>query len=244
MIVLLAFKAWMLVDAVQRCGGRCGGSSYWIIICWVPFGDWAYFFAVKIHDPEFARLWKRILTRPKSLDDLRYAYRTSPSAVNKLTYAQALHDREQFQEALPIAEELLKQEPESKMYQLLVASCLAGLKQPERAIALLEGLIERDLSFRDYEAATTLASLFVREKQPERAIEVYRKIIRSSSQLRYQVNFACLLVEHGQRDEARQILDDAIQQFRHEPRFIQRRDRRELGVAKKVRKSLGGRVAA
>ena len=40
-----AFSLWMLVDAVQR---GLGAKWGWIIM--IPFGEFAYFFAVKIHD--------------------------------------------------------------------------------------------------------------------------------------------------------------------------------------------------
>ena len=42
-----AFMAWMLIDAIRR---RADG--YWYLIIFIPFGEWFYFFRVKIHDPE------------------------------------------------------------------------------------------------------------------------------------------------------------------------------------------------
>ena len=240
--LLIGFKAWMLIDAIQRSGAR-GGNNYWFLICWIPFGDWAYFFAVKIHDPEFSRIWRKFFQKRISLDDLRYAYKMSPSALNKLTLAQALHDKGQFEEAVTLSEELLKFEPDNKVYQFLHASCLIGMKKIDEASGVLETLIEKDFSFRNYEAATTLALLYVEKKEGEKAVQLYRRVVKSSSQLRYQIELARILAEQGNAAEARQIVDDAIQQFKHEPKFIQRRDRRELGVAKKVRKMLESGVA-
>lgn len=238
-----AFKAWMLFDAIQRTGRSCG-NNYWFLICWIPFGDWVYFFAVKIHDPAFAKHFKWATVRRVSLDDLRYSYKVSQSAVNRLTLAQALHDAGKFDEALPLAEELLKSDPESKVYLYLLASCFIGLKQLEPARTHLEKLTAKDLDFKDFNPAGSLAAVYVEEGKPELAVELYRRIIRSSSQLRFQIDLSRLLAQTGKADEAKRILDDAIQQFRHEPRFIQKRDRKDLGTAKKVRKMLDGQVVA
>ena len=40
-----AFSAWMVVDAFKR-----GAQSWWIVIIFVPFGEFIYFFVVKIKD--------------------------------------------------------------------------------------------------------------------------------------------------------------------------------------------------
>jgi hypothetical protein len=64
------FSLWMLVDAVQR-----GAARYWYPIIFLPFGQLAYFFSVKIHDPEFAALLRLFhgLTRAElTLDELRF----------------------------------------------------------------------------------------------------------------------------------------------------------------------------
>ena len=48
------FKGWMLIDAIRR-GGCC--NNYWyMVIVFVPFGEWAYFLMIKAHDPEFAKI--------------------------------------------------------------------------------------------------------------------------------------------------------------------------------------------
>ncbi len=40
-----AFSIWMLIDAVKR-----GARHWWMIIILVPFGEFIYFFMVKIKD--------------------------------------------------------------------------------------------------------------------------------------------------------------------------------------------------
>ena len=46
----VALKIWMLVDAIGR-----GAESYWFfIIVFAPFGEFIYFFMVKMRDFDFA----------------------------------------------------------------------------------------------------------------------------------------------------------------------------------------------
>ena len=41
----LAFKIWMVFDALRR-----KVHLLWFFVLMVPFGDWVYFFAVKVRD--------------------------------------------------------------------------------------------------------------------------------------------------------------------------------------------------
>ena len=46
MALSAVFKGWLLIDAMRR-GGCCNNYWYMVIIL-VPFGEWAYFFMIKI----------------------------------------------------------------------------------------------------------------------------------------------------------------------------------------------------
>jgi hypothetical protein len=55
LVLSYAFSAWMLIDAIKR-----GARHWWMIIILVPFGEFIYFFAVKIKDFEgLFKKWKR-----------------------------------------------------------------------------------------------------------------------------------------------------------------------------------------
>jgi hypothetical protein len=55
LVLSYAFSAWMLIDAVKR-----GARHWWMIIILVPFGEFIYFFTVKIKDFKgFFERWKR-----------------------------------------------------------------------------------------------------------------------------------------------------------------------------------------
>ena len=75
-----AFMIWMLVDAVKR-----RVEFYWYIIIFFPFGEWVYFFAVKIHD--FRQVRFRLAERAPSLRKLRFEAKQTPSINNKLALA-------------------------------------------------------------------------------------------------------------------------------------------------------------
>ena len=99
-----AFSLWMLVDAARR-----GAGYVWYMIIMMPFGEVAYFLAVKIHDPEFAAFRRR--PRPASLDQLRFNAEYTPSFENQLMLAQGLHDADRHVEAAELFQQLLDSEP-------------------------------------------------------------------------------------------------------------------------------------
>ena len=82
-VVAVALKAWMFIDAVRR-----KADSHWFwTIAFVPFGEFVYFFAVKLRDPGMARLQRRMLDtlkRPPTVAELRYAFERSPSLTNEI----------------------------------------------------------------------------------------------------------------------------------------------------------------
>jgi hypothetical protein len=89
-----AFSLWMLVDAARR-----GAGYVWYMIIMMPFGEVAYFFAVKIHDPEFAAFRRNAFSKPPSLDQLGFNAEHAPSFENRLMLAQGLHDNGRHVEA-------------------------------------------------------------------------------------------------------------------------------------------------
>jgi hypothetical protein len=44
-VLSYAFSVWMIVDAYKR-----GADHYWYLIIFFPFGEWIYFFTVKLDD--------------------------------------------------------------------------------------------------------------------------------------------------------------------------------------------------
>jgi hypothetical protein len=227
------FSLWMLVDAVQR-----GAARYWYPIIFLPFGQVAYFFSVKIHDPEFRPLLSafRGLTKPKvSLDELRFRAGETPSFANKLTLAQALYDAGERQEASTRFEEVLSVDDESKEALYGYALCQVELGAHERAIPALQRLIEIKPAFREYAAWPHLAFALSQCGQRDAALALFGELVRKSSRLDHCVLYASYLANDGQHEQAREQLESGMRNHRHAPRFQRTQ---EAAAAKKARAML------
>ena len=77
-LLLLAFKIWMVVDAVRK-----SQPYYWfLIIFFLPFGDVVYFFMVKIHDLR----WQKLAVPRRALPtiaELQARYRSARSEISR-----------------------------------------------------------------------------------------------------------------------------------------------------------------
>ena len=82
-VISSAFSLWMLYDASQR-----RVPYYWFCIICVPMGEFAYFFAVKIHDFDLPSL--RLGARGPSIEETRYRLEQNPCVANQMDLAEAL----------------------------------------------------------------------------------------------------------------------------------------------------------
>ena len=220
----------MFVDAVQR-----GVAYKWYPVLLMPFGDFAYFFVVKIHDPEFQSManFFRNLTAPKvTLDDLRFRASESPSFANKLALAQALRDAGENQEAAAFFEDVLKSDDECKEALYGYALCQLQLEQYHQAIRALEHLIDIKPSFQEYAAWPELAFALSRSDRRDSALALLDTLVHKSPRLDHRVLYASYLTTDGQHEKARDQLQLGIKAHKHAPRFQRRQ---EADAARKAR---------
>jgi hypothetical protein len=70
-----AFSIWMVVDAFKR-----GAQSWWIVIIFVPFGEFVYFFVVKAKD--YRGAFTRMSPEPrKEVNNRGWAIPDSPKSL-------------------------------------------------------------------------------------------------------------------------------------------------------------------
>jgi hypothetical protein len=229
-----AFTIWMLVDAYRR-----GAEQYWyLIILFVPaLGAWAYFFAVKVGDYPGLRDWSFLQRRPR-LEELRYRAEQTPTLANHLALAERLVELRDHEEAMPHLDAVLAQEPELSPARFLLAQCQAETGHPEQAIPLLEKLIARDRTWSNYAAWHLLTRLQAESPEPERALASCRELARLAPTLQHQCMLAERLLEQGQNDEARQVLQRSLEEHQYAPGFVRRRNRRWASQARRLQKQL------
>jgi hypothetical protein len=235
-----AFTIWMMVDCYRR-----GGPGYWYMLLWMPFGPIAYFFAVKIHDFDLRPLRHLIgLDRPPSLQSLRYALRETDSGANRLMLAQALVDANHSpEEAETLLRAVLKRDPDDK--RALYALARAQLQRADRtgALATLDELAERDPVFADGQAMRMRVDLLWDEGHRDEAVADLEKLCQRSGRLEFRVGLAEYLGAVGRAVEGSRLLDQALEEYRHAPWFIQRRDARARRQGSALRKLLATHVS-
>ena len=235
-----ALTIWMLVDHNRR-----GGVSmwFWIILFFQPLGAWAYFVAVKLPT---MRGSSRLdaggklagLFQPKaSLDELRYRAEHIPTLANRLALAQRLIEKKLFEEAIPPLEASLKSEPDHGQILYSLALCHARLGRPDMALPLLEKLLARDPRWSNYIAWYLLIDTRQAKGDAAGTLEACRELVRLTPTLQHNCLLAQHLLDQGQNDEARGLLERSLRDHTFAPGPIRRRNRRWANEARRLQKS-------
>lgn len=230
-LVAQIMTVWMLVDALRRRADR-----QWFFIIILPFGEWFYFFSVKINDPSMRRV-KAIFSRkarPATLEELRRDAHRTPSARNKLRQAQGLFDAQRFSEAEPIFSEVLAKEPEHK--DALFGAGLSRMQTGDLpgAIDALSTLVARDATYRDYAAHLELCDILWKTGGHAEAIAETERLIKRSPRARHRVTLAHYLIEDGKQAQARMVLERAIDEHPAGNRHEMKRDKTWIVQARRM----------
>jgi len=234
-ILLIGFRLWMLVDAIRR-----RPPFYWyLVIFFVPFGDFIYFLMVKLPAANGgagtrAALTPAVTVAGPSLSELELRAKETPSELNKLAFADALATEQRPAEAVERYRDVLRQAPDSKEALHGLARSLLMLGRPLEAVDELSHLMDLDPAFRDYSAALDYAEALWQAGQHEDAIGLLTGLVGVSKRINHRMALAHYLKEQGDSATARNELDQALRDFATQPDFVQRRDRRWADRARKL----------
>ncbi len=230
------FKIWMIIDAIGRRG--CCNNQWYFIIIFVPFGEWIYFFAVKIHDPQWRRLSLRFRSNRSSLDKLRYDAEHCASHTNRLRYAQGLFDSRREAEALQVVESLLTSDPREKEARYVKARCLLQLDRASEGTVILEELVTQDLHFHNHEPVMVLADTYSRLERHDDAIRVLERLVRSNNRVKYALALGRELAYAHRFEDAKSIVEKSIEDAKFAPSFVRRQDRKDFREAESLLRRL------
>lgn len=231
-----AFSLWMLVDAIRR-----GSERYWFLIIMLPFGEWAYFFRVKIHDPEFSWLkdsYRRLTTKKLSIDDLRYRLQTTPSFNNRVILAQALFDAGRYDEALPLFAEAVEMDAHSCEARYGLARCYVEKQQWPPAIEQLRAALNHDTGARQHALYSDLAHALCQDGRLDEALKILKGWAGKSPRLDRCLVYAHYLVLSENPEEARQQLELGLLDHEHAPKFLKKLHRPWFKQANKMLQEL------
>ena len=137
----------------------------------MPFGEWVYFFTVKIHDYDWKKLRGLVNSLP-SADRLRTIAQDTPSLENRIRYAQSLHDKGEYRAAEELFAEVLRQDDEDRDALYGLGLCKVGVEEFHAATRELRKLIELEPAHADYEPWFELALAYWKGGLKEDAIQV------------------------------------------------------------------------
>jgi len=113
------------------------------------------------------------------------------------------------------------------------------LGHPEDAVPLLQKLVARHVSWRDYQAWHTLIEVRREAGDLDGALTSCRDLARAAPSLEHK----CLLAEHllitGEKGEAGKVVEQGLEDYRYLSGPSRRRDRRWVGRAKQLLKQVG-----
>lgn len=217
-----AFNLWMLIDAAKR-----RSDFWWFLVILLPFGEWVYFFAVKVHDYDVSTVKKKLAPggRP-DVEQLRRDASETASIENLLRLANGLFEASEHQEAVRVYRQILEQDDEEIDALYGLARCkLAGRETRAAAIAL-GMVIELDPSYKDWEAWFDLAYANWQLGEQEEAITVLKRLVDKAPRTKHKAILGKYLTRDGQKEAAREVLEEAIRDYEEAHAFVRRTDER------------------
>jgi hypothetical protein len=229
------FMVGMAVDAYRR---RAEFFWYWVIFFVPIVGAWVYFFAVLA--PHLGASgnagW---FQRKVSLEELRYRAEQTPTLAHNLALGQALIAKGAYAEAIPILEAAHKVEPEHGSVLFALAKCHAGVNQADHAAAFLERIIKRDPRWSDYDAWRLLIEIHRDAGHHEAAVDKERELVKFAPSLRHKCILGEILIDEGNKGEARALLEQAVADHTYTPATLRRPNRAWAKRAGKLLKRIG-----
>jgi hypothetical protein len=233
----LAFKTWMLVDALRR-----GVSALWYLVVVLPAGDVVYFFAVKLRDVELVRphvpAMPEDLDLGPTLDQLEDAAAESPSFHNRAALAWALYEHAESARARELFELCLKSHAKDRDAAYGLGLCLIELGDFDGAIAVLGRLVERSFAYDDYAVAEALAEALLRGGHADEACALHEDIATATHRMEHRVAQAKALIRCKQREHARDVLVHAISAFEAQDDDDRRREGADATEARRLLRTL------
>ena len=238
------FKLWMFVDANRR--PNVSTAWLWGIMV-VPFGEWAYFFLVKLRDPGSKRVIGKVRERlapPASIESLRRDLAFSDTIVHRVRLAQGLYDAGEHDEASDLFRSVLVARPEDA--DALYGLGVTAFEQNDfgGAIGHLSKLVEKRPAYRDFAAFAVLAEAYFCASEPEHGVELLRDLYRTAPRLGHAMGLAQALLRVDRRDEAATVLERALAERERDPWRARLRSHREAALARRRLSELQATAAA
>lgn len=227
----IAFSVWMLIDALRR-----SAPIYWVLILIVffPIGSVVYFFAVKFKDykPFLEKLLAAATARPAlSVDELMARYEASPTQANQLALATAFYDKQRFDQAATLFQDVLERQPTEPEALWGLARVRRSQGNHAEGLRLYERLIEEDPRHGEFTAVLEYAEALWDAGHEKRCLEILEDIAEESKRLNHRLAYAHYLVQSGDKAKARNVLKRALHDHEANPGWLKQKERQWASAA-------------
>ena len=236
MIPLAGFMVWMFVDAVRR------REFLWATLIVLGFGFSAvfYFFAVYRSRPSATSGYELPGTFDKErIKELQAQIHNLDKAHHHSKLGDVYFQLGKLPKAEASYRAALERDPDDHDTRAHLGQCLLRLKRAAEAKPLLEGVVAREPEHDYGHTLMALAEAFTALGEPDRALELWKRVTDNHAYPRARVQYAELLIARNEAESARAVLNDVIEDDPHAPTHQRRRDRVWTKKARSLLRKLG-----
>jgi len=226
-----AFSLWMAYDCWQK-----KGDGYWIWLILFSGGIFAliYFFTHYWNGSRIEYgLWKR-MTLGGRIRDLQNRAKQLNTAASYEALGDAYMSALDYTKAEAAYREALKRDPEIFDVQVRLGYALVELNRSDEAYPLLSKAYSQQPDYDSHTLVWTLARCQAKRRKFQDARNLYEYFLRKHSYSQAQIEYAEVLYDMGEPDDAKEKLQELLNDIEFSPRYARSRERRWSRAAKKL----------
>lgn len=234
-ILLIAFKLWMLIDAIRR------HEWMWVLFFFIlpVFSTfWYFFFVYRNQSSSTSGFELPGAASRKRIKELEAQIHHLDKAHHHFQLGDVYFQQGKLAKAEACYRAAMERDAEDIDTRAHLGQCLLRQNRPQEARPLLEKVVtenpKHDYGHSMMAFAETLAAL----GEKDAAISTWQWVTSNHSYPRAKVQLAELLLAKGQKAEARTEIQEVIDDDPHAPAFQRRRDRVWIRRARKLSRQL------
>ena len=229
------FSLWMAYDCWKR-----HGEAYWIWLILFSGGLFAviYFFTQYWDGSSFEYgLWKR-LSMVGRIHELNARARQLNTAASYEVLGDAYLSVKKYPEAETAYRAALQRQPDIFDVQVRLGYTLLELNRADEAWPLLARAYQQKPNYDNNQLVWKVARCQAQRGNYEDARNLYEYFLKKHSYSEAQIEYARVLVQMGERDAGRAVLEELLTDIEFSPRYARARERRWARLAKKLLRTL------
>lgn len=223
-LIMTGFQIWMLVDAVRR------EEWLWAVLIFFfgAFSAMLYFFmvyrAAKALDRGPAFEWPGAAERER-IKQLEEQIHHLDKAHHHAELGDIYQKQGKLDKAIECYEAACERDSEDIDILGPYGQCLIKLKQPEKAVTLLEKVVAENPKHDYGSTMMALAQAYAQLDATDKARVALEKVLETQTYAEARVTLAEIYKKQGMFEEARHQLQEVVEDEKHAPSFVQKKDK-------------------